>query len=163
VLYVAASAILVTVAIRWMEKRNSPVVPVRHERNLMATASMTSLFVVGYVLGVRGLGAVPLSAEAVLACKLLGSVLVAGGAVLTLGLSFVMRRADFRLAYKVKACLIGVIVALAAVWPPVAALLWLPVFSAMMSLSGHCLGTLVIRQFGGAMTMRSCNSSDESN
>ncbi|MDZ7620327.1 MAG: isoprenylcysteine carboxylmethyltransferase family protein [Patescibacteria group bacterium] len=299
VLYVAASAILVTVAIRWMEKRDSPVVPVRRERNLMATASMTSLFVVAYALGVRGLGAVPLSAEALLACKLLGSVLVVGGAVLnvaarvvigrfwsdqieiqpghtlvrnwpytwmrhpmygslvlfgagmslmfrnvavaclmvgvflplmvrrarreevhlgaacgeslnefrravpmilphlpeflarpargvlglltawailvgqldlaalaavlTFGLSFVMRRADFRLAYKVKACLIGVIVALAAVWPPLAALLWLPVFSAMMSLSGHCPGTLVIRQFGGAATMRSYNPSDQSN
>jgi len=65
-------------------------------------------------------------------------------AVLTLGLSFVMQRKDFRTAYKVKAAFILLLTALATLNSQLVVLLWIPVCASFMSLTGHCPGTLVL-------------------
>lgn len=69
-------------------------------------------------------------------------------ALLTLGLSFVMRRPDFRLAYRIKPFVILACAATAFYWPEFGAILWLPTAAALMSVSGHCPGTLLIRRLG---------------
>jgi hypothetical protein len=67
---------------------------------------------------------------------------------LTLGLSFVMARQDFRLAYKMKPVVILLCVALAALDGWLFFLLLIPTFASLMSLSGHCPGTLLVKRFG---------------
>ena len=64
--------------------------------------------------------------------------------LLTLGLSFVMARHDFRLAYKFKPIVIALCAGLAWRVPALAPVLWLPVLSSLMSLSGQCPGTLIV-------------------
>ncbi len=66
-------------------------------------------------------------------------------AVLTLGLSFVMQREDFRIAYKIKTAMILVLCSLAAYDGRLFVLLWIPVAASLMSLSGQCPGTLLVR------------------
>lgn len=65
-------------------------------------------------------------------------------ALLTLGLSFVMARDDFRLAYKFKPIVIILCAGLAWRFPAWGPILWLPVLSSFMSLFGHCPGTLIV-------------------
>ena len=69
-------------------------------------------------------------------------------AILTLGLSFVMKRRDFRIAYKIKPVVILLCVALAALDRRLFVLLLIPTFASLMSLSGHCPGTLLLKLFG---------------
>lgn len=64
--------------------------------------------------------------------------------LLTLGLSFVMAHDDFRLAYKFKPIVIALCAGLAWRVPALAPVLWLPVLSSLMSLSGQCPGTLIV-------------------
>jgi protein-S-isoprenylcysteine O-methyltransferase Ste14 len=59
-------------------------------------------------------------------------------------LSFVMERSDFRLAYKLKPLVIILCAGLAWRFPSLALLLWLPAVSAVISLFGHCPGTLMV-------------------
>jgi len=66
-------------------------------------------------------------------------------ALLTLGLSFMMQRDDFRLAYKFKPGVIVLCVALAYLSPSLAFLLWVPAFASLMSVTGQCPGTLLLR------------------
>jgi protein-S-isoprenylcysteine O-methyltransferase Ste14 len=68
-------------------------------------------------------------------------------ALLVLGLSFVMERDDFRLAWKIKPLMIVLCAGL--VWHSAALspLLWLPALASVMSLSGQCPGTLMVRAF----------------
>jgi hypothetical protein len=68
-------------------------------------------------------------------------------AILTLGLSFVMERQDFRIAYKMKPVVILVCVAAAALNERLFVLLLIPTFASLMSLSGHCPGTLLLKRF----------------
>lgn len=65
-------------------------------------------------------------------------------ATLTFGLSFMMERDAFRLAYKFKPLVILFCVATAYMAPSLAILLWLPAAASLMSLSGHCPGTLLV-------------------
>ncbi len=65
-------------------------------------------------------------------------------ALLTLGLSFVMARDDFRLAYKFKPIVIILCTGLAWRFPALEPVLWLPVLSSVMSLFGQCPGTLIV-------------------
>ena len=74
--------------------------------------------------------------------------LFALSAVLTLGLSFVMQRDDFRKAYKMKPFVILLCVSLAAINERLFVLLLIPTFASLMSLSGHCPGTLLLKLFG---------------
>ncbi|MDA9982821.1 isoprenylcysteine carboxylmethyltransferase family protein [Gammaproteobacteria bacterium] len=66
-------------------------------------------------------------------------------AALTLCLSFIMERDDFRIAYKIKPVVIVVCVALAALYSTLTTLLWIPALSSLMSLTGQCPGTLIVR------------------
>jgi hypothetical protein len=71
---------------------------------------------------------------------------------LTLGLSFVMEREDFRIAYKMKPVVILLCVGLAALEGRLFVLLLIPTFASLMSLSGHCPGTLLLKLFGKERT-----------
>ncbi len=284
VLYLTATAILVTVVIRLLDKRDATQSPQRKERNAVATLSMTLFFFFAYVLMRLDVGRVPLSTAALLAAKLAGCVLLIGSAavnvaarhvigrywsdqieiqanhhivrrwpytwsrhpmygslilfgvgmgliaanplalalvlgvflpamyyrarreeqnlvqacpdeypafrrevpmllprleeptakviraglglmqlwsvlfacldlfalsgLLTLGLSFMMARGDFRAAYKLKTAIILSLTALAAWNPRFVVFFWLPVFASFMSLSGHCPGTLLMGLVG---------------
>lgn len=69
-------------------------------------------------------------------------------AVLTLGLSFIMQRDDFRLAYKFKPLVIVLCAALAYLNPAFAIVLWIPALASVISLTGQCPGTLLLRFAG---------------
>lgn len=71
-------------------------------------------------------------------------------AALALGLSFVMQRPEFRLAYKIKPAVILACAATAFYEPQFDAILWLPTAAALVSVTGHCPGTLLIRRLRGA-------------
>lgn len=66
---------------------------------------------------------------------------------LTLGLSFMMRRDDFRIAYKMKTVIIFTLVAAVSFSNKLFPLLIIPTFASFMSLSGHCPGTLALKLF----------------
>ncbi len=92
VLYLAATAVLVTVAIRLLDKRDSAETPQRRERNLVATLTMTLFFFGIYVLARLNIGHLPLSTAAVTAAKLTGSVLLVYSAVVNIAARHVIGR-----------------------------------------------------------------------
>ena len=67
------------------------------------------------------------------------------GAVIALGLSFMMERDDFRFAWKIKPAVILGCVAIASFYPRYAFVLWLPTAAALMSIGGHCPATLAMK------------------
>lgn len=66
-------------------------------------------------------------------------------AVLTLGLSFIMERKDFRIAYKAKTVVILCLTALVAANSQPFILLWIPVFASFISLTGRYPAALVLK------------------
>ena len=76
VLYLTATAVLVTVVVRLLDKRDVTEAPERKERNLVATLSMTLFFFAIYVLARLGIGRYPLSPVAATAAKLAGCALL---------------------------------------------------------------------------------------
>ena len=79
VLYFASATLLSAVALNFQEQRQRGVQPLRAERDVVATLSMTLFFIVTFALGQRGVGAVPLPVGTSLACQLLGVALVLMG------------------------------------------------------------------------------------
>lgn len=69
-------------------------------------------------------------------------------AMLTLGLSFLMQRDDFRLAYRFKPLVIVLCAGLAYLDSSFAIVLWIPALASVMSLTGQCPGTLLLRLAG---------------
>lgn len=76
VLYLTATAVLVTVVVRLLDKRDVAEAPERKERNLVATLSMTLFFFAIYVAARLGIGRVPFSPAAATAAKLAGCTLL---------------------------------------------------------------------------------------
>ena len=92
VLYLAATAVLVTVVVRLLDKRDRPETPQRRERNLVATLTMTLFFFAIYVLARLNVGRVPLSTAAATAAKLAGSALLVYSAVVNIAARHVIGR-----------------------------------------------------------------------
>ncbi|NLS91160.1 MAG: isoprenylcysteine carboxylmethyltransferase family protein [Planctomycetaceae bacterium] len=92
VLYLAATAVLATVAVRLLDKRDSVETPQRRERNLVATLTMTLFFFAVYVLARLNVGRVPLSTAAVTAAKLAGSALLVYSAAVNIAARHVIGR-----------------------------------------------------------------------
>lgn len=88
----AASAVLTSVALRFVDKAKSGAAPVRREKNIAATLTMTLFFVAVYAVARVGIGRVSLAAAPLLAAKLAGSVLVFHGAIINIAARFVIGR-----------------------------------------------------------------------
>jgi protein-S-isoprenylcysteine O-methyltransferase Ste14 len=76
VLFLTATAILITVVVRLLDKRDREDEPQHRERNVVATLTMTSFFFAIYVLGRLGIGRVPFSPAAATGAKLAGCILL---------------------------------------------------------------------------------------
>jgi protein-S-isoprenylcysteine O-methyltransferase Ste14 len=66
--------------------------------------------------------------------------------VVTLGLSFIMARRDFRAAYKIKAIFMLGLSGLVFFNTKCLPVLWIPTAAALMSISGRCPGTILINR-----------------
>lgn len=92
VLYLTATAVLVTVVIRLLDKRDVQETPESKERNLVATLSMTLFFFALYALARLDLGRVPFSVAAETGAKLAGSILLIYSSVVNVAARHVIGR-----------------------------------------------------------------------
>lgn len=88
----AAMAVLFSVTFRFLEKMDSRSAPLRREKNIAATLTMTLFFLAVYALARSGFGRVPLPPEASVAAKLAGCWLLILGAVINIAARMVIGR-----------------------------------------------------------------------